>query len=40
MPPKVTTKQALHLAETLAKGTPNGGKIALTIGSDKVREMI
>jgi pyruvate dehydrogenase (quinone) len=39
-PPKVTVKQAAHLAEALAKGTPHGGKIALTIASDKVKEMV
>ena len=40
MPPKVTLKQAAHFAEALAKGTPHGGKIALTTLSDKVRETI
>jgi len=40
MPPKVEAKQALHLAESLAKGTPNRGKIALTIASDVVRELV
>ena len=40
MPPKVDSKQALHFAEALAKGTPHGGKIALTVASDKVRELI
>jgi pyruvate dehydrogenase (quinone)/pyruvate oxidase len=40
MPPKVGVKQALHLAESLAKGTPHRGKIALTIASDVVRELI
>jgi pyruvate dehydrogenase (quinone) len=40
MPPKTTAKQAAHLAEALAKGTPNGRKIALTIASDKVKEMV
>ncbi|HEY2291418.1 MAG TPA: thiamine pyrophosphate-dependent enzyme [Thermoanaerobaculia bacterium] len=40
MPPKTTAKQAAHLAEALAKGTPHGGKIALTIASDKVKEMV
>jgi pyruvate dehydrogenase (quinone) len=40
MPPKTTARQAAHLAEALAKGTPHAGKIALTIGSDKVREMV
>ena len=40
MPPKVKAEQALHLAESLARGTPNRGKIALTIGSDTVRELV
>jgi pyruvate dehydrogenase (quinone)/pyruvate oxidase len=40
MPPKVEAKQALHLAEALAKGTPNRGKIALTLASDTVRELV
>ncbi|PWG02218.1 thiamine pyrophosphate-dependent enzyme [Sphingosinicella humi] len=40
MPPKIEAKQALHLAESLVKGTPNASKIALTIASDKVRELV
>jgi pyruvate dehydrogenase (quinone)/pyruvate oxidase len=40
MPPKITLEDAKNLAEALAKGTPAGGKIALTIASDKVRELI
>jgi pyruvate dehydrogenase (quinone) len=40
MPPKVTLDQAEKLAESLAKGTPNRKEIALTIASDKVRELI
>jgi pyruvate dehydrogenase (quinone)/pyruvate oxidase len=40
MPPKVTLKQAAHLAESLARGTPAGRKIALTIASDTVRELV
>ncbi len=40
MPPKATARQVAHLAEALVKGTPHGGKIALTIGADKVREMV
>jgi pyruvate dehydrogenase (quinone)/pyruvate oxidase len=39
-PPKASAKQALHLAEALIKGEPCGEKIALTIVSDQVREMI
>jgi pyruvate dehydrogenase (quinone) len=40
MPAKVDAKQAAKLAEALVRGEPNRGKIALTIGSDKVREMV
>jgi pyruvate dehydrogenase (quinone)/pyruvate oxidase len=40
MPPKVSVKQAAHFAEALARGTPGGGKIALTVASDTVRELV
>jgi pyruvate dehydrogenase (quinone) len=40
MPPKVTLKQAAHFAESLARGTPARGKIALTVAADRVRELI
>jgi pyruvate dehydrogenase (quinone)/pyruvate oxidase len=40
MPPKATAKQLLHFAESIARGTPAGGKIALTIASDMVREIV
>jgi pyruvate dehydrogenase (quinone)/pyruvate oxidase len=40
MPPKATLKQMKNLAESLARGTPDRGKIALTIASDTVREII
>jgi pyruvate dehydrogenase (quinone)/pyruvate oxidase len=40
MPPAVEPGQALHLAQALIKGTPNRGKIALTIASDVVREIV
>ncbi len=40
MPPKATLRQAAKLAEALARGTPAGGKIALTIASDTVRELV
>lgn len=39
-PPKIDAKQALHLAESLAKGTANRSKIALTLASDVVRELV
>jgi len=40
MPPKVKAKQALHFAESLARGEPNRGKLALGIAQEKVRELI
>jgi pyruvate dehydrogenase (quinone)/pyruvate oxidase len=40
MPAKVTAKQAAHFAESLARGEPNRKEIALTILSDKVRELV
>jgi pyruvate dehydrogenase (quinone)/pyruvate oxidase len=40
MPPKVKAEQALHFAESLARGEPNRKKIAVTAISDKIRELI
>ena len=40
MPPKIEVGQAEKFAESLARGTPARGKIALTVASDKVRELI
>ncbi len=40
LPGKVTAEQAVHFAESLVRGEPNRGKIALTAMSDKVREMV
>jgi pyruvate dehydrogenase (quinone)/pyruvate oxidase len=40
MPPKVTLEQARHLAESLAKGTPDRGRIIRTILADKVHEFV
>jgi pyruvate dehydrogenase (quinone)/pyruvate oxidase len=40
LPAKVKAEQALHFAESLARGEPNRKKIALTAISDKVRELI
>jgi len=40
MPAKVKPKQALKLAEALARGEPDRIKIATTIMEDKVRELI
>jgi pyruvate dehydrogenase (quinone) len=40
MPPKVSLDQAAKFAESLARGTPHRGKIALTALSNTVRELI
>jgi pyruvate dehydrogenase (quinone) len=40
MPPKISFSDAKNFAEALARGTPAAGKIALTVASDKVRELI
>jgi pyruvate dehydrogenase (quinone)/pyruvate oxidase len=40
MPPKVSARQAVKFAESLARGEPNRGRIALTVLGDKVRELI
>jgi Thiamine pyrophosphate-requiring enzymes [acetolactate synthase, pyruvate dehydrogenase (cytochrome), glyoxylate carboligase, phosphonopyruvate decarboxylase] len=40
MPPKVQAKQAMHLAEAMARGTPDALKIAATVFKDRAREMI
>jgi pyruvate dehydrogenase (quinone) len=40
MPPKATATQIAHFAESLARGTPSAGRIALTVASDVVREMV
>jgi pyruvate dehydrogenase (quinone)/pyruvate oxidase len=40
LPPSVSAKQALHFAESLVRGTPHAGKIALTVASDTVRELV
>lgn len=40
MPPKITLDQAMKFGQSLARGTPNRRKIALTALSDKVREII
>ncbi|HEY4247719.1 MAG TPA: thiamine pyrophosphate-dependent enzyme [Lacunisphaera sp.] len=40
MPGRVKAKQALHLAESMAKGTPQRLKIATTIAEDMVRELV
>jgi pyruvate dehydrogenase (quinone)/pyruvate oxidase len=40
MPPKVSVEQAAKFAESLARGEPDRSKIARTILSDKVRELV
>jgi len=39
MPARVKVKQALHMAESLARGEPNRGRIALTLFRDKVSDL-
>jgi len=39
LPPRVDAKQALHMAESLARGEPNRGRIALTLFRDKVNDL-
>jgi len=40
MPAKVKPSQAAKLAESLMRGEPNRGRIALTAVSDAVRELV
>jgi pyruvate dehydrogenase (quinone) len=40
MPPKISLDQAAKFATSLARGTPDRMKIALTVAADKVREII
>ncbi|HWO42428.1 MAG TPA: thiamine pyrophosphate-dependent enzyme [Candidatus Eisenbacteria bacterium] len=40
MPAKITLEQATHFAQALARGEPNRSKIAWTVLSDKVKEMV
>ena len=40
MPAKITGEQALHFAESLARGEPNRTKIAWTTLTNKIREMV
>jgi len=39
MPARITVKQALHMAESLARGEPNRGRIALTLFRDKIADL-
>jgi pyruvate dehydrogenase (quinone)/pyruvate oxidase len=40
MPAKIEPRQALHFAESLARGEPDRMKIITTIAEDKVRELV
>jgi len=40
LPGKIKAEQALRFAESLARGEPNRSRIALTVASDKVRELV
>jgi pyruvate dehydrogenase (quinone) len=40
MPPKITRDQATKFAKSLIRGEPNREKIALTVLSDRVRELV
>ena len=40
MPGKIEVKQALHFAQSLARGTPEWMKILTTVAEDSVREMV
>ena len=39
LPARTTVKRGVHLAEALAKGEPNRGRIALTLFRDKIRDL-
>jgi pyruvate dehydrogenase (quinone)/pyruvate oxidase len=40
MPPKAELAQAARLAQSLASGTPNASRIALTVASNTIRELV
>ncbi len=40
MPAKIKTQQAVHFAESMARGTKDWEKIAATVAKDKIRELI
>lgn len=40
LPAKIKAKQAVHFAESLARGTPDRMKIIETVAEDKIRELI
>jgi pyruvate dehydrogenase (quinone) len=39
LPARTTLDQSLHMAEALARGQPHGGRIALTLFREKIREI-
>lgn len=39
-PPKIRLNQAVKFGEALLRGEPNRRKLALTIASDKVRDIV
>jgi pyruvate dehydrogenase (quinone)/pyruvate oxidase len=39
LPPRVSLEQAVNVAQALARGEPNGGRIALTLFRNKVQEL-
>jgi pyruvate dehydrogenase (quinone)/pyruvate oxidase len=40
LPPKIMPEQAIHFAEALVRGEPNRERLALTVLSETVRELI
>ena len=40
LPPKIVPEQAIHFAEAMVRGEPNREKLALTVLSETVRELI
>jgi pyruvate dehydrogenase (quinone)/pyruvate oxidase len=40
LPPRIEAGQAANFAKALMRGEPHSGRIALTVLSDRVREMV
>jgi len=40
LPPKIKADQALHFAESVARGTPDRGKVVKAILAEKARELV
>jgi pyruvate dehydrogenase (quinone)/pyruvate oxidase len=40
LPPRITMEQAAHFAESLAKGQPEGGRIAAQVLEGRIRELV